>query len=120
MTPSTWIARRRIGMIALIAGLIVLQYWLWFGNGGLLAVWGMKRDIAAQTDENARLRERNSALAAEVIDLKQGLDAVEERARSELGMIKKGETFVQVIDDAGDRAASGGRGRAKTSTAATR
>jgi cell division protein FtsB len=92
--------RRRLITIALAAGLIVLQYLLWFGSGGLFTAWGLKREIAAQNDENARLRERNAALAAEVVDLKQGLDAVEERARNELGMIKKGETFVQVIDDA--------------------
>jgi cell division protein FtsB len=85
-----------VGLIALV---IVLQYPLWFGNGGLFAVWELKREIAAQREENGRLRERNQALAAEVVDLKQGLAAVEERARVELGMIKKGETFYQVIDD---------------------
>jgi cell division protein FtsB len=85
--------------IGLIALLIVLQYPLWFGTGGLLAVWELKREIAAQREENARLRERNQALAAEVVDLKQGLAAVEERARAELGRNKQGETFYQVIDE---------------------
>jgi cell division protein FtsB len=93
-------SRLRLVTIGLIALLVVLQYPLWFGNGGLLTVWGLKREIAAQREDNARLRERNQALGAEVIDLKQGLDAVEERARVELGMIKKGETFFQVIDEA--------------------
>jgi cell division protein FtsB len=85
--------------LGLIALLVVLQYPLWFGNGGWFAVWALKREIAAQREENARLRERNQALAAEVVDLKQGLAAIEERARVELGMIKKGETFYQVIDE---------------------
>lgn len=85
---------------------MVLQYPLWFGNGGLFAAWELKREIAAQREENGRLRERNQALAAEVVDLKQGLAAVEERARVELGMIKKGETFYQVIDDPKSEAAA--------------
>lgn len=89
----------RLVTIGLIALFVVLQYPLWFGNGGLLTVWELKREIAAQREENARLRERNEALAAEVVDLKQGLAAVDERARVELGMIKKGETFYQVIDE---------------------
>lgn len=89
----------RLLTIGLIALLVVLQYPLWFGTGGLFAVWELKREIAAQREENARLRERNQALTAEVVDLKQGLAAIEERARVELGMIKKGETFYQVIDE---------------------
>lgn len=85
----------RFGLIALI---VVLQYPLWFGNGGVFAVVRLKHEIAAQRQENAGLRERNEALAADVVDLKNGLAAIEERARIELGMIKKGETFYQVID----------------------
>jgi cell division protein FtsB len=77
--------------------LLLLQYPLWFGSGGMYAVWQLKREISAQQAENARLRERNAALAAEVDDLKQGSGAIEERARAELGMVKKGETFYQVI-----------------------
>lgn len=92
----------RLACYGLSALLIALQYPLWFGNGGVLAVWELKREIAAQREENARLTERNQALAAEVIDLKEGLAAIEERARIELGMIKKGETFYQVIDDVPD------------------
>jgi cell division protein FtsB len=84
-----------IGLIALLAG---LQYALWFGDGGWLTSWRLKQEIETQKQENAKLQERNHALAAEVVDLKQGLDAVEERARAELGMIKKGETFYQVVD----------------------
>ena len=88
----------RLVIVALAALVVVLQYSLWFGNGGLLATWTLNREIAAQREENARLGGRNQTLAADMIDLKQGLAAVEERARAELGMIKKGETFYQVID----------------------
>lgn len=88
----------RLVTIGLIALVVVLQYPLWFGTGGMFAVRELKREIAVQREENARLRERNQALAAEVIDLKQGLAAIEERARVELGMIKRGETFYQVIE----------------------
>ena len=92
----------RLAFFGLIALLIVLQYPLWFGSGGAFAVWELRREIAAQRAENARLAERNHALAADVIDLKQGLAAIEERARMELGMIRKGETFYQIIDGSPD------------------
>jgi cell division protein FtsB len=91
---------RKILKIALyVAGglLLLLQYPLWFGSGGVIAVWQLKREISTQQAENARLLERNNALDAEVKDLKQGSAAIEERARTELGMVKKGETFYQVI-----------------------
>jgi cell division protein FtsB len=78
--------------------LVLLQFKLWFGEGGMKDVWRLEDAIAAQSRENTQLEERNQALAAEVADLKQGLEAVEERARSELGMIKQGETFYQVVD----------------------
>lgn len=84
----------------LIVLLLLLQYRLWFGTGGLIRLWQINQTIEAQTLENSKLQERNLALEAEVIDLKRGLEAVEERARSELGMIKKGETFVQIISPA--------------------
>ncbi len=86
-------------LIAVLAVLFVLlQYKLWFGEGSMMEVWRLDRAIATQTAENAQLRERNQALAAEVSDLKQGVEAIEERARRELGMIKKGETFYQVVE----------------------
>ncbi len=86
-------------IIAVLAVLFVLlQYKLWFGEGSMMEVWQLDRAIAAQAAENAQLRERNQALAAEVSDLKQGVEAIEERARRELGMIKKGETFYQVVE----------------------
>jgi cell division protein FtsB len=88
----------RLLVYCLVGLLVVLQYPLWFGSGGVLALWRLNREIAAQQADNLGLKERNAALAAEVNDLKQGYEAIEERARSELGMVKKGETFYQVID----------------------
>lgn len=89
----------RIILYALGGILLLLQYPLWFGSGGVFAVWQLNREIAAQHTENTKLRERNAALDAEVRDLKQGSTAIEERARTELGMVKKGETFYQIIGD---------------------
>ena len=79
--------------------LLLLQYSLWFGNGGLLRVWQLNRAVADQQAENSKLKERNEALEAEVRDLKQGEEAIEERARTDLGMIKKDETFFQVVEE---------------------
>jgi cell division protein FtsB len=79
--------------------LLLLQYSLWFGNGGLLRVWQLNQAVDEQKTENARLKERNKALEAEVRDLKKGLEAIEERARTDLGMIKKDETFFQVVEE---------------------
>jgi cell division protein FtsB len=89
---------RKYLLFGLFGLLLALQYPLWFGSGGLLAVWKLQREIDQQLAENARLRERNATLEAEVNDLKQGVAALEERARTELGMVKKGETFYQVIE----------------------
>ncbi|MBI2799068.1 MAG: cell division protein FtsB [Gammaproteobacteria bacterium] len=82
--------------VALVV-LLGLQYTLWFGKGGLRDVSRLKGQIAAQEQEIETLRTRNSELQAEVMDLKQGLDAVEEIARSEMGMVKHGEIFYQFI-----------------------
>lgn len=90
---------KRLLVAILITLLLVLQYRLWFSDGGLVKMWQLSEALEAQKQENARLTERNRALEAEVIDLKQGLQAIEERARTELGMVKKDETFFQVIDD---------------------
>lgn len=87
----------RIVLYVVAALLLLLQYPLWFGSGGVFAVWQLNRELAAQEAENAKLRERNNALDQEVKDLKQGSAAIEERARTELGMVKKGEAFYQVI-----------------------
>ncbi len=77
---------------------ILLQYDLWIGEGSIIAAWKLEETIKLQQRQNARIKERNNALDAEVKDLKSGLQAIEERARSELGMIKEDETFFQVIE----------------------
>ena len=85
-------------LAAFLAGLIVvLQYPMWFGKGGWLRVRDLDRQVVAQQAVNAGLKARNDALDAEVRDLKQGLDAIEERARAELGMIRKDEVFYQIV-----------------------
>jgi len=82
----------------LIVLLVLLQYKLWVGDGSLAEVWDLYQQVDTQKHENQQLRERNQALEAEVQDLKQGLQAIEERAREELGMIKDEETFYQIIE----------------------
>ncbi len=78
----------------------LLQYPLWLGKGSWLRVWNVNQQITEQKDKNAAFKQRNETLNAEVRDLKQGNAAIEERARSELGMIKQDEVFYQVIDQA--------------------
>lgn len=87
----------KIVVFALAGLLLLLQYTLWFGTGGAVSLWELQRQIAVQQAQNARLDERNQALDAEVLDLRQGLASVQDLARSQLGMVKKGETFYQVI-----------------------
>ncbi len=84
-------------LAALVAVLALLQFRLWMGQGGYRSVAALQAQVQQQTRENAGLEQRNAALAAEVEDLKSGEAAVEERARSELGMIKPGETFYRVV-----------------------
>jgi len=79
--------------------LLALQYKLWVGQGSLAEVSRLNQTIEKQTAINTKQRERNDALDAEVQDLKKGVEAIEERARSELGMIKQDETFFQIIDE---------------------
>lgn len=89
----------RILAIILCLLFIVLQYDLWLGEGSLATVWRLKQGITEQKVENEKIHQRNESLVAEVHDLKEGDSAIEERARNELGMIKKGETYIQVVDD---------------------
>ncbi len=84
--------------LLLFALLAWLQYRLWFGEGGLIATGELQDKVDRQAEENSGLRQRNDQLAAEVDNLKSGEAAVEERARSELGMIKPGETFYRVVE----------------------
>lgn len=95
-------------VIALLIGLFVfLQVTLWVGRGGVRDGNRLEQAVAEQQAENAALKSRNSELSAEVMDLKQGLEAIEELARSEMGMIKEGEQFFRVIEDPAGVASSG-------------
>ena len=86
--------------ILLVVFIVALQYRLWVGENSLAQLWGVMHTLDEQRAFNDKLQERNEALKAEVTDLKKGLDAIEERARSELGMIKKDETFYQLVQPA--------------------
>jgi cell division protein FtsB len=84
----------------LIALIVLIQYPLWFGKGGWLRVWAVDRQLATAKAANHKLEARNASLAAEVGDLKTGTEAIEERARSELGMIRGDEIFFQIEEAA--------------------
>ncbi len=87
-------------LAGILAALIVLiQYPLWLGKGGWVHAWEAEAKLAAQRAKNGQLELRNAALAAEVVDLKQGTDAIEERARYELGMVKQDEVFFQIVEE---------------------
>jgi cell division protein FtsB len=88
----------RLILIVLTALLVMIQYPLWLGKGGWLRVWDLSRQLDTALEKEQELRQRNEKLAGEVQDLKEGTGAVEERARYELGMVKDGEIFVQVLD----------------------
>jgi len=88
----------RIYAVGLAIVLALLQYRLWISNDGMRSVARLAQSVAAQRAENQHLKERNQQLAAEVKDLKEGLAALEERARNDLGMIGANETFYQVVD----------------------
>ena len=83
--------------LILVILLVVLQYRLWIGNGSLTEVHHLEQTRQNLLDETRSLQTRNQSLAAEVNDLKHGNDAIEERARTGMGMIKKGEVFYQII-----------------------
>ncbi len=87
----------KIITIVLLVLLIWLQYKIWLQDGGVPEVLQLQQEVEEITVEVQSLRERNASLDAEVKDLKKGLDAIEERARSEMGMIKQGEVYYQVI-----------------------
>jgi len=86
--------------ITLATLVVLIQYPLWLGKGGWLRVWDIERQLQSQKAKNAAVQTRNDALDAEVRDLKRSLDAVEERARVELGMVRQDEVFFQIIDPA--------------------
>ena len=90
----------RLLTLVLAALIALIQYPLWLGKGSWLRVWEVDQQIRAQREINRKLQTRNTALDAEVRDLKQGLEAIEERARSELGMIRQDEMFFQLVEPA--------------------
>ena len=90
----------RIMAVLLGAVLLLLQYRIWASPDGMREVWRLEQAIEVQSDENTRLGTRNRTLAAEVRDLKEGRKAIEERARTDLGMVKSNETFFQVVPPA--------------------
>ena len=89
-----------VGLLALI---VLLQYPLWLGKGGWLKVWEYDRQLKVQKEETRQLEIRNAGFDAEVRDLKQGYDAIEERARFELGMVKQDEVFVQMPEQSPEK-----------------
>ena len=91
----------RIVAAVLLVFVLGLQYRLWVSDGGMREVWRMRDEVASQQAENEKLKERNRTLVAEVQDLKQGKTAIEERARTDLGMIGSNESFYQVMSQSG-------------------
>jgi cell division protein FtsB len=89
-----------VKILAVLLGalIVAIQLPLWLGKGGWLRVWELDQQVAAQRAQNARLEARNAGIAAEVRDLKQGLEAVEERARYELGLVRPDEVFFQIVE----------------------
>ena len=83
----------------LVALIVLIQYPLWLGKGGWLRAWDVDRQVETQQAKNRQLEGRNAALAAEVRDLKQGTEAIEERARQELGMLRSDEVFYQFVPE---------------------
>ena len=92
----------KILVAILILILLGLQYRLWFGDGSLSEVVQLTRELEIQKQRLHQLEERNRILEAQVLDLQNGLDAFEEKARNDLGMIKQGETFIQLIPGESD------------------
>ena len=86
--------------VIMVLLLLLLQYRLWSGNGSLIEVSHLRDEIKNIKSENEQLKERNLSLTAEVFNLKQGHEAIEEIARSEMGMVKDGEIFYQIVDSA--------------------
>lgn len=88
----------RLITLGLAALLLLIQYPLWLGKGGWLHVWDLDKQVEVAQKKNDELKARNDKLDSEVRDLKDGTGAIEERARYELGMIKDGELFIQILD----------------------
>jgi cell division protein FtsB len=110
----------RVVTLILIALLLLLQYPLWLGKGSWLKVWDLHRQVEAQQQVNQQTRERNAVLNAEVLDLKQGTAAIEERARSDLGMIKRDEVFFRLLEDPPEQSSSGGQAAPPSAASGTK
>lgn len=95
MSAARWLIVMRWPILILALLAVLLQYPLWIGKGGWLRVWEVEKQLASQKEANLKLEQRNTGLEAEVRDLKTGYEAVEERARFELGLTKPDEIFVQ-------------------------
>jgi len=104
----------RLITLSLAALLLLIQYPLWLGKGGWLRVWDLDNQVAAAQKKNEELKARNAKLGSEVRDLRDGTGAVEERARYELGMIKDGEIFIQILEPNGLPIASPARSQKKS------
>ncbi len=99
----------RLLAFVLAALLIAIQWPLWFGKGGWLRAWDLDRQLTAQRSVNGALTTRNAALAAEVASLREGTEAIEERARHELNMVRDGEIFFQIVSPKAESASSTNR-----------
>ncbi|CAE6918096.1 cell division protein FtsB [Vibrio sp. B1FLJ16] len=89
----------RIFVIALTLLFGLLQYTLWFGKNGVFDFYAVEDEIDAQQQVNSKLQARNNEMFAEIDDLRQGIDAIEERARHELGLVRDGETFYRIVGE---------------------
>lgn len=108
-----------LGAILLVV-LVLLQYRLWVSDEGIREVWTLTSAVEVQRAENTELQDRNRQLRAEVRDLKQGMTALEERARHDLGMVGTSETFYQVVETSHLAAPAAGSPPPVTSAAVTR
>ena len=89
--------RKKFIPAVMLTLLVLLQYRLWFGKHSIPDLWELEAQIDTQAQQNTNLRQRNDLLRADINDLKIGLEAIEERARNELGLIKQGETFYRIL-----------------------
>jgi cell division protein FtsB len=94
----------RLIFLTLLVFFVLIQYPLWFGQGGWMAVWDLQQKVAEQQAINDGLRARNQAMEAEVEDLRSGTQASEERARRELGLMQDQEVFIQILPSPGEGA----------------
>lgn len=94
---ATYTYQQRILLVILLFLLGLLQYRIWFGKNSIPDLWHKEQELAKRQTQNSQLTQRNTLLEADIDDLKLGLEAIEERARNELGLIKQGETFYRIL-----------------------